>query len=55
MKIILLALAFIILSTLNFEYLINRGESNLLLIAAIIIEILAFYFIIYLPLIKHKT
>lgn len=52
MKIILCVLAFIILSTLNFEYLINRGESTVLFIAAIVIEILAFYLIIYLPLIK---
>ncbi len=46
-------LLFIGLSTVNFEYLVNRQSSTFLLILAIVIEILIFYFLIYQPIKKH--
>ncbi len=51
MKNILLILAFIVLTTLNAEYLINRQSSTLLLLLAILIELTLIYFLIY-PFIK---
>ena len=38
---------FIVLSTLNFEYLINRQSSTLLLLTSIVLEIVLFYFLIF--------
>lgn len=49
--VILQILAFIFLSTLNFEYLVNQADSTLLLLLAILLEILLFYTLI-LNLIK---
>jgi len=46
-------LLFIGLTTANFEYLVNRQSSTLLLIAAILIEIVIFYFLIYQPIKKY--
>ena len=46
-------LLFIAISTVNFEYLVNRQSSTLLLIVAIFIELIAFYFLIYQPIKKR--
>jgi len=50
---VLKVLLFIGLTTVNFEYLVNRQSSTLLLIVAILIEIVIFYFLIYQPIKKH--
>lgn len=42
---------FIVASTLNFEYLLNRQSSTVLSALCIVIEFLLFYFLI-LPLLK---
>ena len=46
-------LLFIAISTVNFEYLVNRQSSTPLLILAILIELIAFYFLIYQPIKKR--
>jgi len=43
-------IAFIILTTFNFEYLVNRQSSTLLAIVAIVSEMLLVYFLIYKPI-----
>jgi hypothetical protein len=53
MKYIVFLLLFIGLTTVNFEYLVNRQSSTLLLIIAIAIEILLTYFLIYKPVKEH--
>jgi hypothetical protein len=53
MKYIVFLLLFIGLTTANFEYLVNRQSSTMLLVIAIAIEILLIYFLIYIPLKKH--
>ena len=50
---VLKVLLFIGLTTVNFEYLVNRQSSTLLLIVAILVEIVIFYFLIYQPIKKH--
>ena len=42
-------IAFIILTTFNFEYLVNRQSSTALAILALVNEILLIYFLIYKP------
>ncbi len=42
---------FIVITTLNFEYLVNRQSSTLLLILAIFIEV-GLYFLLLHPLLK---
>lgn len=44
-------LLFLVLSTINFEYLINRQSNWLLFLLAIVIELVLIYLLIY-PLIK---
>ena len=44
-------LLFIVLTTLNFEYLVSRPSSTLLLILAIFIEV-GLYFLLLHPLLK---
>jgi len=40
-------LAFVFLTTLNFEFLINRQDSTFLLLAAIAVQMLLIYILIY--------
>lgn len=54
MKYFLLVVLFIVITTLNFEYLINRVSSTALSLLAVAIEIAAIYFIIYKPFKKIK-
>ncbi len=44
-------LLFILATTINFEYLLNRQSNSLATIAAVVIELLLIYFLI-IPLIK---
>jgi hypothetical protein len=50
---VLQILLFIGITTVNFEYLVNRQSSTLLLILAIVIELIIFYFLIYQPIKKR--
>ncbi|HYJ37151.1 MAG TPA: hypothetical protein VEV87_00985 [Chitinophagaceae bacterium] len=50
---VLQILLFIAITTVNFEYLVNRQSSTLFLILAILIELIAFYFLIYQPIKKR--
>jgi len=50
---ILQILLFIGITTVNFEYLVNRQSSTLLLIVAILVELITFYFLIYQPIKKR--
>lgn len=52
MKIILYILLFIVLSTINLEYLINRQSSTALLVLAVIIELGLIYIFIFQQLKK---
>jgi hypothetical protein len=50
---VLQILLFIAITTVNFEYLVNRQSSTLFLVLAILIELIAFYFLIYQPIKKR--
>mgnify|MGYP003466878007 CR=1 FL=1 len=43
----------VLLTTLNFEYLINQTQSTLLFILALMIQFTLLYTLIYLPIKKH--
>jgi hypothetical protein len=53
MKILFCIIAFIVLTTLNFEYLINRQGSTMLLVLAALIEIGLAYFLLFIHIKKH--
>lgn len=46
-------IVFIILSTWNFELLINRESSTIYTLLSILIESILFYFLIYKPIKKQ--
>ncbi len=53
--IIICILVFILLSTINFEYLVNRASDFRLNYLAYMIELILVFLLIYLPITKIKT